>query len=722
MSKSDCETEYYYVGALINNRYRLTDFIGAGGMACVYRAVEDGTPHAYAVKFLRSQYHNQDYLIKFFEQEASNMRDLAHPNIVRFYRFVNAEKYSYIVMDYINGYALSDIIKRMTQQNRHIPLDEVVRIMVQIARALDTIHRDGFVHRDIKPSNVLIQKSDGKAFLGDLGITTTTRIELAGAGTAAYMAPELAESGIADQRTDIYAYGIMLFEMLARKRPFLVTPGLRGEEAEQDLIAKHKNDPVPDITGYRNGLPVELNAIMQQALAKNPAERYTNIMTLARDVHEVLKPHLSEDMQDFAQISHISGNPLTATMTTEVAAAAPTRFQPSLTLLAVIVIGSMLLLGLLGLTASGVFDNATPTRAVAVRVSDTATTRPSRTPTNLPSATQLTVGGVDDALQTRTARQSLTPSHTPTQTDTPTKTYTPTITFTPTPRPTSTPNPLERQPVYPFLSGVMALAVPDSDRLLIEPADPPLRYLRVGDLDGFRLDMDAIETSGITRYGVAFRLQDGENYLRLTIAPDRGDWRLDEVVDGLPTTLRAGSLSGDPFAPISVTGRQNFFQFELGGTRGEQVSSRWNSGSLGLWLESETGNALLLDSLVVSLVGPEAIRAVAASPTPAAGYGDPFRFLRADVEALAQTNDVVNSAINCPVYIDLYQDLDRHADNPNSTVRRLARNLIRAGEPIYTRCQARSPDEPLSFISGIDDYLDWEATINDVIIALRDQS
>ena len=218
--QAQCESRHYYVGAEIDNRYKLTRFIGAGGMACVYRAKETNTPHDFALKFLKAEYHNMDYLVKYFEDEASSMRDLAHPNIVRFYRFENHQDYSYIVMDYVDGFALSEVLKLSGNQNTSMPLDEVVRVMTQIARALDAIHRDNFVHRDIKPSNVLIDRRTGQAFLTDLGITSAQGVKIEGAGTIAYMSPEQAETWTADHRSDIYAYGILHLRDANRQTPF----------------------------------------------------------------------------------------------------------------------------------------------------------------------------------------------------------------------------------------------------------------------------------------------------------------------------------------------------------------------------------------------------------------------------------------------------------------------------------------------------------------------
>jgi serine/threonine protein kinase len=677
-AKPDCRSEHYYVGALIDGRYKLTEFIGAGGMACVYKAIEAGTPHTYAVKFLRSQYHNQDYLIKFFQQEASNMRDLAHPNIVRFYRFVNTQLYSYIVMDFVAGYSLSDIIKRMKEQERLIPLDEAVRVLVQVARALDAIHRDGYVHRDIKPSNVLIQQADGKAFLSDLGITTAAQIEMQGAGTAAYMAPEQAEKGLADQRTDIYAYAVMAFEMLTLRRPYSVEPGLKGNDAEADILHKHREAPIPRITDYRDDLPEALNDIFQWALAKNPDARYDGIMVLAHDIHKVLKPSVGADLQNFSQINHLSGEQAASSVLLNQAQPLQRRTSAQMLAIAGLVIFGLIAVAAL-LVAGNTDTDSTATRVAAISASSATDTADNHTPT-LDSATQATSNIAQSIQRTPTA------------------------------------NPIERQPVYPYLDGLNTLALPAFDEqlaLMPLPSDP-IRYLRVGAVDGFSLTLDAIPSNNTARYGALFRVQDADNYMRLTVDPQRADWRIDEVLNGQTTTLRAGSVLTDAFAPISVTGRRDFFQYEVGGTSGELINDRWLRGSLALWIEGPASNAepLLLEQLTVGFIGPEAMVAAQVSPTPAIGLGDPYRFLRQDVNALLATNDVITSTVNCPAYIDIYEQLSEHQTNPNSAVRALASEVTRAGELIYARCQAVSPDAPLTFIGGVADYLDWEETLS----------
>jgi len=729
-----CQNEYYHVGALIDGLYELTAFLGAGGMACVYQAQEINTPHTYAIKFLKSEFHNQPYLIRFFESEAGHMRDLAHPNIVRFYRFVNKDDYSYIVMDYVDGYALSEIIKRMYDQQRHIPLNEVVRIMTQVARALDTIHREGYVHRDIKPGNVLIQKADGKAFLTDLGITTDAQTVVSGAGTLAYMAPEQAANERADHRADIYSYGIMLFEMLARQRPFRVDRALSGEDAENALIAQHRNAPVPDIAQFREGLPPDLNEIMQRALAKDPDDRYDSVMELVQAVHEVLKPQLGPDMQEFTKITHLSGQTGTPVISLGATGGGGPRW--STIAFGLLAVSLLVVIGVTLLSATGVLPfgpTPTPTDGAPVALVTEAVDP---------------VAAIDPDTPTPTATATITPTATltltPTATNTPTATatltstpsLTPTITLTPTPDLTTGLAPVS------LISGVDALADPDDyQELRIAPtADDPLYHLRVGAVDGFRITValaadEAADLGNLRRYGVAFRIQDAQNYILFSIDPLTRFWRFVKVIGGdgrLETEITSTSpLSADiDLTQLRLTGLGGFFVVELGDADNPDAASAqitytdatWPSGGLALWFDSPGGTDLVLDTLEVSLIGPDAERAQRSAPTVAPGFGDAYRYLRADVNAMLATNDVAASAVICPEFIPIFEQLGRHTLSRSEQVRTLARRVQVASEVIYSRCQSESPGAPLRFITDVQGYLNWEATLRDVLNTIEQRS
>lgn len=645
---SDCQTSHYHLNALIDARYRLVDFVGAGGMACVYKAREEGTPHKYAIKFLRATYHNEEYLVDFFRDEASSMRDLAHPNIVRFYRFVHTDVYSYIVMDFIEGFALSDVIKRMYKLGSEIPLDEVVRIMTQLARALDTIHREGYVHRDVKPSNVLIERLTGQTYLTDLGITTATNIRIEGAGTIAYMPPETAETGVADHRADIYSYGIMFYELLAKQRPFNPDPGLRGPAAESNLVNKHRQAPIPSITEQRDDLPEDLNAIMERALAKDPNDRYQDIIQLAADIHMALKPQLADDLQDFA---NITARRIDAPDLGNQAAPATASQQPLMlyvgAILAVAIVAVVLLLG------SGLLSNSSTATSTSAPV---------------------------------------------------------TIANSPTP------NPLTNQPEFAFLTGSAALAQDDTNNALRISAQPnaPLTDLRVGAVDGFALSLQLQNTDNIAQYGIAFRLQDQNNYLLFAIEPEQNTWQLSETVAGTRTTLETGTVDAAP-QTVTVSGINTYFEVRLDDETYRFETNRFETGRLALWVEGPTSAVLELSALQIDLIGPDAEAARLNTPTPIPFSGNPRSLLRSDVQALLATNNPFDLAIDCPTYIALYNQLNRHFDSDDAEIRSLAQDTIDAGEVVFSICRSESPNSEYTFRSGIQDYNRWEQDLNGIL-------
>lgn len=645
--KKQCESQYYYVGAIIDDQYELTRFIGAGGMACVYLAKEIGSPHQFALKFLKDQYHNESYLVDYFEDEASSMRDLAHPNIVRFYRFVNRKSYSYIVMDYVEGFSLSDVLKLSRSKNDRLPLDEVIRVMTQIARALDAIHRESFVHRDIKPSNVLIERETGRTFLTDLGITSAQNTRMVGAGTVAYMSPEQAETWVADQRADIYAYGIVLYELLTGKRPFGVESGLRGSEAEADLLRKHKEAPIPHVTNARHDLPQELNQIIAKALAKDPDLRYQSVIEFAQDFHQVLIPLLADDLSDFANIQPRYIAPPTAT---------PEDSSQRM-FFAMLAVGIVAIIISALIAFSAIFN----------------------------------VGELVNSAPTETAS--------------------PTATNTAIPTMTPTPNPIENvNASFTLLSGFDAFAEPDaSDSLLVIPnEDEVFNYLRVGAVDGFQVVLDINNSETVSRYGLAFRMQDTQNYHYFALNPMTLVWEIVDVVEGVEIVQASGELSALP-TRLSISGVGNFFEIRSGDSAISYESDLYARGSLAIYLlDSE----LLLDDIQVNLLDEDAIVANTQAPTPSIGLADPLRFLRADISALLETNLPLETAINCPDYITVYDSLNRHTESDNPEIVQVAEDALTTGFIVYQRCLIESPDDTLSFNEFVQEYSEWETNLN----------
>src|SRR5918912_381704 len=207
-------------GSLLGGRYRLLDVLGDGGMARVFRAQDERLQRIVAVKILHQQYLGQPEFVRRFEQEAQLAAGLAHPAIVAIYDLGHEDDTYYIVMEYVEGSSLKEVIAR----EGRLPLDRAVPLIRQLGHALDFAHGHGVVHRDIKPENILLTPAD-QVKVSDFGIAramtspgqTATGIVL---GSVSYFSPEQAQGQPATAESDIYSSGIVLYEMLTAPVPF----------------------------------------------------------------------------------------------------------------------------------------------------------------------------------------------------------------------------------------------------------------------------------------------------------------------------------------------------------------------------------------------------------------------------------------------------------------------------------------------------------------------
>lgn len=249
----------------IGGRYQLLEPIGEGGMARVYRARDRVLDRIIALKLLREEYGaNRDFVARFY-REARAAASLQHPNIVDIYDYGPHEGTYFIVMQYVEGTNLKTLLRR----EGALPPGRAVAVTAQVLRALAVAHAHGIIHRDVKPQNILVRESDGIVKLTDFGIArardgldlTTSGATL---GTAHYMAPEQARGGPIGPQTDLYAAGVVLFELLAGRLPFDAANHLR-------VMLQHLHDPPPDLP---HGVPPMLNQVVRRALAKEPARRF----------------------------------------------------------------------------------------------------------------------------------------------------------------------------------------------------------------------------------------------------------------------------------------------------------------------------------------------------------------------------------------------------------------------------------------------------------------
>ncbi|MGQ9849843.1 MAG: protein kinase domain-containing protein, partial [Aggregatilineaceae bacterium] len=261
-------------------QYRLEALIGRGGMASVYRARQESMDRDVAIKVMAAELaHNSEFVARF-EREARVIARLQHPHILPVIDFGRHGDRVYLVMQLVEGGVLSDRLRQTP-----LTLTQVTRFLTQIASALHYAHQRGVVHRDLKPNNVLLDTQDN-VYLTDFGIakmlagTTTTAQSLTATGsvmgTPAYMAPEQWRSEPVDARTDIYALGVILFEMLVGALPF-------HADTPFSMMYKHFDTPPPPLHAINPTLPPALDAVVLRALAKDPADRYPSAQQLADD-------------------------------------------------------------------------------------------------------------------------------------------------------------------------------------------------------------------------------------------------------------------------------------------------------------------------------------------------------------------------------------------------------------------------------------------------------
>jgi beta-lactam-binding protein with PASTA domain len=269
-------TDDYQAGDIIDGRYRILSRIGGGGMANVYLAEDTTLGRRVAVKMLHRRFVEDAKFVERFRREAKAAAGLNHPNIVGVYDWGQVGSENYIVMEYVEGETLKDLIRRRDR----LPGGEAVAIALELLAAVGAAHSNGVVHRDIKSQNILLDREGrskvtdfGIAQAGDPGMTEAGSI----LGTAQYLAPEQARGEAVDERSDLYSVGVVLYEMLTGRVPF------RGDSAVT-VALKHVNELPPEPAGLVPGLPYSLNQIVLKALAKDPNRRYGSAAEFAADL------------------------------------------------------------------------------------------------------------------------------------------------------------------------------------------------------------------------------------------------------------------------------------------------------------------------------------------------------------------------------------------------------------------------------------------------------
>lgn len=251
---------------ILARRYELQELIGGGGMADVYKAQDKLLDRAVAVKILHQQYANDAEFVEKFRREATAAAKLAHPNIVNIYDVGEDGGSQYIVMEYVSGPTLKEVI----QQKGCLEPIEAVRIAKEIASALESAHRNNLVHCDIKPHNILVMP-DGHIKVTDFGIAravSASTMTYSGSvmGSVHYFSPEQAKGTVITTKSDVYSLGVVLYEMLTGQLPF------NGETSVSIALKHLQEEPVP-IRELNPSIPPVLEAIVQKAMSKDPADR-----------------------------------------------------------------------------------------------------------------------------------------------------------------------------------------------------------------------------------------------------------------------------------------------------------------------------------------------------------------------------------------------------------------------------------------------------------------
>ena len=283
-------------GQKINDRYQIIRTIGEGGMANVYLAHDLILDRNVAVKILRGDLADDEKFVRRFQREAIAASSLSHPNIVEMYDVGEDDGKYYIVMEYVEGRTLKSLIKK----RGGLTLPEVIDIMTQLTSAIACAHDSNIIHRDIKPQNVLI-KEDGIVKITDFGIAmalnsnelTQTNSVM---GSVHYLPPEQANGTGATVKSDIYSLGIVMFELLTGQLPF------KGDNAVEIAIKQMKNQ-IPSVCNINPLIPQSIENIILKACAKNPKNRYKNVVEMYNDIQTCLDEERKDEKRYVYQYS-----------------------------------------------------------------------------------------------------------------------------------------------------------------------------------------------------------------------------------------------------------------------------------------------------------------------------------------------------------------------------------------------------------------------------------
>lgn len=268
------------IGRRLDGRYLIQSLVGVGGMANVYRGVDEKNGNAIAVKVLKEEFLDNEELVRRFKNESKAISILDHPNIVKVYDVSVTDRLQYIVMEYVDGITLKEYLK---QRGGTLTWKETVHFATQVLRALQHAHSKGIIHRDVKPQNIMLL-ADGSIKMMDFGIARFSRAQSQtvsdkAIGSVHYISPEQAKGDRTDARTDIYSVGVMLYEMLSGRLPF------DGDGAVSIAIMQISDKAKP-LAQVAPNVPQGLCQITEKAMEKDPDKRYQSAKEMLEAIEE----------------------------------------------------------------------------------------------------------------------------------------------------------------------------------------------------------------------------------------------------------------------------------------------------------------------------------------------------------------------------------------------------------------------------------------------------
>lgn len=439
---------------VIGNRYEVLELIGRGNFSRIYRAHDQTLDRTVAVKFLREEYSLDENLVTRFYREARSVASLSSPYIVMVYDYGEQDTTYYIIMEYVEGRNLKELLRR-----EPMPPRRSIIIASQVLMALATAHAEGIIHRDVKPQNILIRARDGLAKLADFGVAHVPdnfNLTTSGAtvGTFEYMSPEQASGGKIGPASDLYSVGVVLYEMLTGQVPF------RGENQMQ-VALQHLHDQPPNFASLGVNVSPALERVVRRALAKDPAQRFQSaeeMLAALNQVSAAMTTNNAPNPQPYVAVSDANSAKASPVIREAVAYQPQQSGNSKILWLLLGLVAIVLLLAVVAgwlLLSPGKSSGITPAvQPTAVAINNTTATVASTTTSSPTNAPVVTSGNTAPAMVPATA--TLAPTVTPAPTAVP-----PTATAVPptvTPMPTNSPIPPTDTPVPTQTNGPLTPA------------------------------------------------------------------------------------------------------------------------------------------------------------------------------------------------------------------------------------------------------------------------